>query len=143
MMVSQTSGEAIELDRSECLALLAATRFGRLAVTSPQGTPLIRPVNYVFDDRSQSVVFRSGVGTKFSALAASGKAAFEIDGIDETTRTGWSVIISGVTEEITSPTEIDRLRATGVEPWAPEGKHHWVRVRAYTVTGRRIVLKSE
>ena len=64
------------------------------------GAPLIRPVNYVFDDRSQSVVFRTGRGSKFHALLRSANAAFEIDGIDERARTGWSVVMRGVTDEV-------------------------------------------
>ena len=104
------------------------------------GAPLIRPVNYVFDDRSQSVVFRTGRGSKFHALLRSANAAFEIDGIDERSRTGWSVVMRGVTDEVVGPTEIRRLDRLGLEPWAPGAKPHWMYIRAWTVSGRRIVL---
>jgi nitroimidazol reductase NimA-like FMN-containing flavoprotein (pyridoxamine 5'-phosphate oxidase superfamily) len=130
--------EMVELTRSECLGLLAATHFGRLAVAVQDGPPAIRPVNYVFDDRSQSVVFRTASGSKFSRLMIASSASFEIDGIDQGTRTGWSVIIQGVTEEITDKSEIVRLAGTGLDPWAPGYKGHWVRIRAFTVTGRSL-----
>ena len=52
------------------------------------GPPVIRPVNYVFDQPSQSVVFRTALGSKFHALLKSADSAFEIDGVDEASRTG-------------------------------------------------------
>lgn len=129
-----------ELSREECLELLASHHFGRLAVVMPNGSPVIRPVNYVFDRRSQSVVVRTARGSKFHALLRASKAAFEIDGIDEGSRTGWSVIIEGVTAEIKTPSDIGRLNRLGLQPWAPGAKPHWVQIRAWTVSGRRIVL---
>jgi uncharacterized protein len=132
--------ELAELEREECLRLLAAADFGRLAV-SPQDwrtPPVIRPVNYVFDVSSQSVVFRSARGSKFTALLLSGQAAFEIDGSEPETETGWSVIVQGHVEEITSDGEIARLEALGLRPWAPGEKPHWIRIRAAVVSGRRI-----
>ena len=135
-----TRGATHELSREECLKLLASHHFGRVAVAGATDAPVIRPVNYVFDQSSQSVVFRTAQGSKFSALLRAAKAAFEIDGIDEQTRTGWSVIIVGVAEEVTRPTELDRLNRLGLDPWVSGTKPHWMEVRAWTVAGRRIVL---
>lgn len=133
----------LELSREECLDLLAAHRFGRLAVVMSNGAPVIRPVNYVFDRSSQSVVFRTARGSKLHALLHAAKAAFEIDGIDEATHTGWSVIIEGVTAEVSVPNDIGRLSRLGLDPWAPGAKPHWVHIRAWTVSGRRIVIPPE
>jgi uncharacterized protein len=141
---NRVSGQAVlELSREECLQLLASNGFGRLAVTGTSGAPVIRPVNYVFDDRSQSVVFRTAVGSKFHSVVHATEAAFEIDGIDSTTRTGWSVIIRGMTEEVTNPTELRRLDQLGLNSWAPGEKSHWIRIRAWTVSGRRITATEE
>jgi uncharacterized protein len=140
-ILSDTSANAIRvLSRDECLQLLAANNFGRLAVTME--TPVIRPVNYTFDERSQSVVFRTAAGSKFHALLLQANAAFEIDGIDADARTGWSVIIIGMAEEITNPSEIRRLERLGLDHWAPGGKPYWMRIRAWTVTGRQIVAAT-
>ncbi len=133
----EPTSDVLVLSREECLRLLAANGFGRLAVATE--SPLICPVNYVFDERSQSVVFRTADGSKFHAMLVSGNAAFEIDGIDQDSRTGWSVIIAGMAEEITSPSEVRRLERLGLENWTPGHKAHWMRIRAWTVTGRRIV----
>jgi nitroimidazol reductase NimA-like FMN-containing flavoprotein (pyridoxamine 5'-phosphate oxidase superfamily) len=100
--------------------------------------PIIRPVNYRFDEHSQSVVFRTGEGSKFHALARSANALFEIDAIDERARTAWSVIISGATEQVTGPADVRRLEELGLALWAPGDRPHWIRIRARTVSGRRI-----
>jgi|SRR5665213_2500724 nitroimidazol reductase NimA-like FMN-containing flavoprotein (pyridoxamine 5'-phosphate oxidase superfamily) len=134
-----SGAEMLDLSREACLQLLAGNSFGRLVVTM-KDQPVIRPVNYVFDKSLQSVVFRTAQGSKFDALLRAARAAFEIDGIDERSRTGWSVIIHGVTEEIINLSEVRRLDGLGLETWAPGLKPRWVRIRARTVSGRRIVL---
>jgi nitroimidazol reductase NimA-like FMN-containing flavoprotein (pyridoxamine 5'-phosphate oxidase superfamily) len=127
------------LERDECLALLAGASFGRVVVGLGEGPPVIRPVNYTFDVPSQSVVFLTGEGSKLHALLSSARdAAFEIDDQDPETRSGWSVIVSGVPGEVTSAPEVTRLERTGLRPYAPAGKHRWVQIRARTVSGRRI-----
>ena len=130
----------IELERDECLRLLAVTRLGRVAVSGSERTmpPVIRPINYVFDEHSQSVVFRSARGSKFTALLVSGRAAFEIDGIESAGESGWSVIVQGVVEEVTNAQELDRLEQLDLRTWAPGDKPHFLRIRATVVSGRRI-----
>jgi nitroimidazol reductase NimA-like FMN-containing flavoprotein (pyridoxamine 5'-phosphate oxidase superfamily) len=132
-------GVPIELSREECLQLLADSSFGRIAVSTGDGAPIIRPVNYIFDERSQSVVFRTVHGTKLYALLGARQAALEIDAIDSDTRSGWSVIIVGVTERVTNPIEVRRLEQLGLDTWIPDHESHWLRIRAWTVSGRRIV----
>lgn len=143
MAMGTADSEMFELSREECLKLLAAHHFGRLAVVMPNGDPVIRPVNYVFDHSSQSVVFRTASGSKFHALMRGGRAAFEIDGVDEHGRMGWSVIIEGVTAQMKRPLEIGRLNQLGLKPWAPGPKPHWMHIRAQTVSGRMIVLPHD
>jgi uncharacterized protein len=133
--------EMLVLSREECLRLLASNNFGRLAVA--MDSPVIRPVNYVFDHRSQSVAFRTADGSKFHAMLTSGNAAFEIDGIDPDSHTGWSVIIVGMTTEVTAASELRRLDGLGHESWAPGRRAHWMRIRAWTVSGRRIALSAQ
>jgi nitroimidazol reductase NimA-like FMN-containing flavoprotein (pyridoxamine 5'-phosphate oxidase superfamily) len=136
--------EMLELTREDCLQLLATTGLGRIALTvTGWDQPLIRPVNYVFDEPSQSVLVRSAPGSKLHALLHSAAAAFEIDGSDPAERTGWSVIISGVTEEITNPAELRRIDGLGLESWAQGRGGRWIRIRANTVSGRRISTVSD
>jgi uncharacterized protein len=133
----------LELSRDECLRLLASQSFGRVAVNIRGGPPVIRPVNYAFDQPSQSIVFRTAQGSKFHALLQSAKAAFEVDRVEGGSNTGWSVIVQGVTNEVTHPGEIRRLNTIGLEPWAPGHKRHWVHIRVWTVSGRRIVIAAD
>ena len=135
--------EMLDLPRAECVRLLASHSFGRLAVSMGERAPVLRPVNYLFDQPSQSVVFRTEVGSGFHAVVRSAEATFEIDGIEEHARTGWSVIMTGVADEVTDPNEISRLDGLALDSWAPGDKAHWVRIRASTVSGRRIVLPPE
>ena len=46
----------------------------------------------------------------------------------------------GVTDEIVGPTEVRRLENLGLELWAPGREAHWMYIRAWAVSGRRIVL---
>ena len=141
--LSTAPTEMLELSRPQCLELLAANTVGRLAINTHHDAPVIRPVNYVFDEASQSVVFRTGLGSKFHHLLQATKAAFEVDGIDPDSHTGWSVIIVGVSEDVTDPLELRRLESLVVDPWAPGNKGYLARIRAYSVSGRRIALVSD
>jgi hypothetical protein len=107
-------------------------RGARLATHRP-------PVNYVFDERSQSALFRSALGSKLTRALDSAMAVFEIDGGDPVARTGWSVIIVGEPKEVTDRAEIDRLDDLELEPRAPGAKTHLVRIRTTSASGRRIV----
>ena len=99
-----TAPQLVTLSRAECLELLAAGSFGRVVVTvGADHRPLVRPVNYVFDQTAQAVTFRSSPGTKLHALLRSASACFEIDDVDVEARTGWSVIVYGVTEPVVQP----------------------------------------
>jgi nitroimidazol reductase NimA-like FMN-containing flavoprotein (pyridoxamine 5'-phosphate oxidase superfamily) len=135
--------EMLDLPREECLRLLASYSFGRLAVSMGERAPVLRPVNYLFDESSQSVVFRTEVGSGFHAMLRSAEVTFEIDGVEDRARTGWSVIMIGVAEEVTDPSEISRLNRLDLDSWAPGDKSHWVRIHAVTLSGRRIVLPPE
>jgi nitroimidazol reductase NimA-like FMN-containing flavoprotein (pyridoxamine 5'-phosphate oxidase superfamily) len=141
---SRPATEMLDLDRTECLRLLAATGVGRIVLSVTEWDhAVIRPVNYIFDESSQSVLIRTAAGSKLHALLRSAKAAFEIDGTDPAGHVGWSVIIVGVSEEITNPAELRRIGSLGLEPWAPGHKGHWIRIRANTVSGRRIALAAD
>lgn len=126
------------LSREECLGLLADASFGRLALNLRSEAPMVRPINYRFDERTQSIVFRTDFGSKLQAVILASKATFEIDGIDEERRSGWSVIVTGRVEKVDNSLELERFGKLGVDPWAPGKKPYWARIRVWTVSGRRI-----
>jgi nitroimidazol reductase NimA-like FMN-containing flavoprotein (pyridoxamine 5'-phosphate oxidase superfamily) len=126
-----------ELTVAECHTLLRRGHLGRLAFVE-NGMPVILPVNYVVD--GGSVVFRTDAGSKLDAAARGAPVAFEVDGIDETNRTGWSVLVRGRAEQVTGETELARLRQLPLVPWAPGARPYYVRISAHEVTGRRITV---
>jgi nitroimidazol reductase NimA-like FMN-containing flavoprotein (pyridoxamine 5'-phosphate oxidase superfamily) len=129
-----------ELPASECLDLLRSHHLGRIGVVV-DGRPIVFPVNYALD--GEAVVFRTDTGTKLSG-AAMGKVAFEIDGADEVTRTGWSVIVQGVGSEITTALDhrSEQLRRLEVDPWVPGDRGRWVEILPQQITGRRLRTAS-
>jgi nitroimidazol reductase NimA-like FMN-containing flavoprotein (pyridoxamine 5'-phosphate oxidase superfamily) len=124
------------LDRAECLQRLEADVVGRLALVVA-GSPAIFPVNYAMD--GEAVVIRTAPGTKLDA-APRAPACFEIDSFDRTSRTGWSVVVNGRLEEVTSfdTNVLLRIRALPVDPWAKGDKDHWMRLVPHLITGRRV-----
>ena len=126
-----------DLTIPQCQQLLDEHHFGRLAfVDHAAAVPMIIPVNYV--TRRGKVVFRTDPGAKLTAALGGEPVAFEVDGIHEQERVGWSVVVQGRVEEITDPEEIDELRQAPLMPWAPGAKSHFVRVEPDRLSGRRI-----
>jgi nitroimidazol reductase NimA-like FMN-containing flavoprotein (pyridoxamine 5'-phosphate oxidase superfamily) len=123
------------LSEAECLELLAGHHFGRIGVVA-DSRPIIFPVNYVFHDGR--VALRTDPGTKLTA-AAQGHVAFEVDEIDETSRTGWSVLVTGVGYDVTDALDATSVAARRfpVDTWAGQ-KSHWIRINAEQVSGRRV-----
>lgn len=130
-----------ELDRQQCMLLLSTQTVGRVVVVD-HGNPHIVPVNYALD--GDAVVFRTAIGTKLDGASRS-HMAFEVDQLDAETRSGWSVVVHGVAQEVTSydsPTLVERLRQLSLDPWAPGEKPHLVRLPSHVMTGRRIIPQS-
>jgi uncharacterized protein len=131
-------GELEVLDVDECRRLLATQQIGRLGVAGGP-SPLILPVNYALD--RGVVVIRTHPGPLLAAADHAG-VAFEVDAIDPLTRSGWSVLVQGLAEEVTDAHRAElvaRTRATGIRPWAPGEHGRWLRLIPQVVTGRRIV----
>lgn len=136
-MTAFDSRSGIEIiDRDECVRLLAADEIGRLAINVGHA-PTILPVNYRMD--GDCVVFRSDPGTKLDA-GPRAPVSFEIDQFDREHHTGWSVVVAGRLEEVTSydAETYDRVHDLPVEPWAGGEKAHWVRIVPTRITGRRV-----
>lgn len=126
------------LTARECLVLLATQQVGRLGVFA-DGYPLIIPVNVSLDNGV--IVLRSGAGTKLAA-AQHANVTLEVDQIDPLSRTGWSVLVRGLAEEVTGDHAADLVassHAVAATPWAPGEHDHWVRLIPHRVTGRRLV----
>lgn len=122
------------LSRAECLSLLDAAPIGRIAFTA-RALPAIQPVNYVRDDNT--VIIRTGIGSKLATATRNTVVAFEADSLDLESRTGWSVVIVGHSSVVTDPTQISRLRQLALQPWTPVDRDHFIRITIEEVSGRR------
>ena len=91
-----------ELTKSECFGLPSAQHLGRV-VRVDDRRPIAVPVNFVLD--RHTVVFRSDEGIKLDVAIRRAYVAFEVDGADEATHIGWSVLVRGeATESLTRMT---------------------------------------
>ena len=125
------------LPPAECLRRLGAATVGRVAFVE-QGEPVILPVNHGMD--GDSVVFKTAPGSKLEAADNELPVAFEIDGYDDERRSGWSVVIRGTATTVDDQDEVKRLNSLGVDPWADLAERkNWVRIRAFSLTGREVV----
>jgi uncharacterized protein len=123
------------LHLGDCFLLLKSVPVGRIGFIAG-GEVVILPVNFLVD--GQDVVFKTGTGTKLSAVEVGHYVGFEADSYDEATGTGWSVVVNGLAEVVDSDAA-PRLDALGLVSWggAASGRV-WVRIRPSSITGRRI-----
>jgi uncharacterized protein len=126
-----------ELTREECFELLAGQHLGRVVLVDDRGS-LALPVNVVLDH--YTILFRTDERTKLEVVSRGGPIGFEVDGADEATRTGWSVLVRGEVTEVTDPSELARVRRLPLYLWAPGAKTRYVRILPTVLTGRRIGL---
>ncbi len=128
-----------DLAESECLDLLEGHHFGRVAFVERAGAPpVIVPLNYLV--HAETVVCRTDPHSKLGSALRDTPVSFEIDGIDQRQRTGWSVVLSGRARVVVDPSELAELNQTPLLPWAPGDRSQYIRITPGLVTGRRISL---
>jgi nitroimidazol reductase NimA-like FMN-containing flavoprotein (pyridoxamine 5'-phosphate oxidase superfamily) len=125
------------LTTEECMAELARTSIGRVGFVVDD-RPLVLPVNYAAN-RQGTIVFRTAEHSVLTNVEGHA-VAFEIDGYDQHTRTGWSVCVQGCAHEFTDDPEADRPVVLTVLSWAPGARDRWFAITADQVTGRRIPM---
>ena len=126
------------VERDDCLALLATTSVGRLGLLV-DGRPEILPVNFAVD--GDVVLFRTAPGTVLNQAALT-VVAFEADQFDESGRSGWSVLVQGIAQDIGDAIDrnSERVRRLTLVTWAPGTRERWFSIRPERVTGRRITV---
>jgi len=110
-----------------------------VAWNAPDGPELV-PINYSYYNKT--IVFRTVPDGVLSQLARRTNVAFEIDGLDEETRTGWSVVVRGAAERVTQDFDLGELwTKAGPVPWAVGNRTLAHRHRPSTITGRQVVAR--
>jgi hypothetical protein len=64
----------------------------------------------------------------------SGLASFEVDDIDVSARTAWSVLVRGTIRHTHEPEELP-----APDPWIDDGRHLWLMLEIGSISGRRFV----
>ena len=123
------------ISRAQCLELLRSGCVGRVVFTE-RALPAVLPVSYGV--LGEDVVIRTESGSRLAAAARSGVLAFEVDDIDIATRTGWSVVVTGVPSLLQEPADLERVAAV-LDPWVRREQDVAVRIPPTVVTGRRMV----
>jgi nitroimidazol reductase NimA-like FMN-containing flavoprotein (pyridoxamine 5'-phosphate oxidase superfamily) len=124
-----------ELSLEQCLEHLREGSVGRLAVVIDEH-PIVVPVNYRL---VETVGLRwIAIRTKPGGLVerASTKVAFEIDGVNEVRRQGWSVLVRG-TREALDPDAADSRERFDTHPWLRE-RDAWFVIEPFSITGREL-----
>lgn len=129
-------GELVELDRRECLELLAAESVGRIAYAAGTGARIL-PVNYILVD--DCIIFRTVPYGEIYRNALNSNCAFEVDEADEFFESGWSVVALGRLELATED-DFARMRYGKVpEAWAGGNRYMFVRLPCEHLSGRRVI----
>ena len=124
------------LDREECMRLLATATLGRIALTSG-ALPTVLPVNFALD--GDRIVIRTGRGSKLDAATRDAVVAFEVDELEPTWRSGWSLVVTGVAREVTHPDEVARLSSLLGRRWPARGDERLITIPVELISGRRLV----
>ncbi len=82
-----------ELERQECLRLLAKVPLGRIVHTRG-ALPAVLPVNFGLD-HDGSVLLRTSAASELVRAIDGSVVAFEADEVDAATHSGWSVVVTG------------------------------------------------
>jgi uncharacterized protein len=123
------------LSEQQCLDYLQSKNLGRIAFSTGGDTEIF-PVNYASD--GAVVVFRTAPGTKLDK-AMNGRVTFEVDDWDAGAKVGWSVVLKGAAQEVTTGMDpfASTLRKREVSPLAPGEREHWIAVYPSEISGRR------
>lgn len=123
------------LTHSECFALLATIPVGRV-VYSDRAMPMIVPVN--FSLAGSDVIVRTGRRSRLAMHAPGNVVAFEVDDIDMASRSGWSIVLTGVIRLVRDPDELVRLDELQLAAWGATEFDSYLSLRPDVVSGRRI-----
>ncbi|HEV7166370.1 MAG TPA: pyridoxamine 5'-phosphate oxidase family protein [Micrococcaceae bacterium] len=131
--------EAEDMGVRECWDLLRQSHVGRLGVVSG-GRPDIFPVNYQVKD--ETLIFRTGSGTKLQAIHEAGYVALETDTVSTEFGFAWSVVVKGPAEAVEDPGKTLNKVSRALFPWQGIGHDQLVRISPESVTGRRFTLPT-
>ncbi len=127
-----------EFTEAESWNLLSGMSLGRL-VTTVGGWTEIFPVNFVV--QRHTLLFRTAEGTKLLTSVLNEHVLFQAD--DHNISGGWSVVVRGTAQVVSTSAEIEEAQGAGLYPWVATQKLRFVRITLETLAGRRFVFGPE
>jgi nitroimidazol reductase NimA-like FMN-containing flavoprotein (pyridoxamine 5'-phosphate oxidase superfamily) len=124
-----------EISEERCWSLLEQKHVGRLAV-AVMNRPDVFPVNYEVD--GHTVVIRTAAGQKLAAAVLGTAVAFEVDALEESSGTGWSIVVKGHASEIERLDDYLDAEDLAIQPWAGGKKLRYMKIDPTEITGREI-----
>jgi uncharacterized protein len=134
-MVASRELGALTVD--ECLRMLDTVPIGRMVFTEGP-LPAVHPVNFL--RHGNSIIVRTGPGSKLDAARRGDLIAFEADRVDPDSRTGWSVLVVGRAEVVNDIEQLVAVLDSAHRPWVRGRGAHVLRITAQRITGRRLEL---
>lgn len=126
-------GKLVALNEAECHELISAKEVGRIAWNDTLG-PVVLPVNYIVDEAGD-IRFRTEPGSALAYQLDCGTLTFQVDDVDETLESGWSVLIRGIGRHVHAPSD----PAAESQPWAAGERDYHARLTPRVISGRRII----
>ena len=131
----RSTKDFVELSEAECRERLARHTAGRIGFMAGDG-PMILPVTYQY--RDGSVIFRTSPVGPLAELVRRTSVAFEIDEIDEQSKSGWSVLVLGFAEAMAHNYLLTAAWETGPVPWAEGVRNLFVEIKPRKISGRAV-----
>lgn len=122
----------------EAWKLLGGVSLGRL-VTYFGGQLEIFPVNFAV--QRGTLLFRTAEGTKLFTTVMNDQVLFEVD--DHTAAEGWSVVVRGTAQLLSSAEDIREAEGAQLLPWLPTVKLRYVRINPSEISARRFRFGPE
>ncbi|GHF75280.1 pyridoxamine 5'-phosphate oxidase family protein [Streptomyces thermodiastaticus] len=125
-----------ELERRECLELLATAPVGRIVHTR-HALPAVLPVNFALDDDA-AVLIRTSAASELARAVDGAVVALEADEVDAAAHSGWSVVVTGTASVITDLAHQRRLAGKVPRSWVPWPEEVVIRIEPELITGRAL-----
>jgi uncharacterized protein len=139
MVIAMLDSRAVTLSGAECRSLLAPGGLGRVAV-SVAALPAIFPVPFALVD--DDVVFRVPEGSTLARALVDRVVAFEADGAERASRSGWSVLVVNRAEAIDDEQTMREAMEHGLDDWPIPGPLVYVRMPTTHISGHAVGVRS-
>lgn len=124
----------------DCLSLLDSEHVGRLGV-SINALPAVLPINYLLV--GETLFLRASDKGKLFRACLGSVVAFETDGYDSSSDSGWSVLVRGVVSEVPRGNDLESARRLWREAWPlSEDADRFLMLPISDVCGWRFVKRN-